>query len=178
MMNLHILLTIIALLIPSDHYTASTDKTIILVRHAEKCLDQGSDPALTPEGLARANVLVRTLDQFQIDRIYSTPFKRTRETARPLAEHVGVHVDETPISKTFLEDLASEIVDSSDTTIVVVGHSNTTPTLVNLLAGTSLEDLDEAEYDHLFVVTLAEDGTASLMRFRYGAPSASLVECS
>lgn len=185
-MHVSITLFILSLLLPniysvtdnSYQIRAEHGKTILLVRHAEKCLGQGSDPALTPAGKARAQDLVRTLGDFEIDKIYSTPFVRTRDTARPLAEHFGVPVKETPVSNTFLGDLADEIKNSSDSVVVVVGHSNTTPTLINLLTGSQMGDMDEDVYDILFVVSLRDNETASLMQFRYGARSAALAECS
>ena len=59
------------------------DRTIYLVRHAEKLA--GDDPSLTPEGAARAELLAETLGDAGIVRIYSTDYARTRGTAAPLA---------------------------------------------------------------------------------------------
>ncbi len=154
----------------------AADKTIILVRHAETCITDDSDPTLSPEGVQRAADLVRALEFFDIQKIYSTPLQRTLETAAPIAANRGLTVVETPISKTFLDDLAVQLLADQEEVILVSGHSNTTPVLVNKIAETNLDLIDESEYDHLFVVSIGE-GTPQLQRFRYGSPSGSPVVC-
>ena len=54
---------------------------------------------------------------------------------------------------------------------MIAGHSNTIPRMVNALTGLPLGDLDEADYDNLFVVL--HDGTdGRLIRSRFGAADA------
>jgi broad specificity phosphatase PhoE len=70
-------------------------KTIWLVRHAHRLdfiqpewFDTATyryDPPLSAEGFDRANLLAQQLRQVQIDRIYTSPFLRTIQTADPLA---------------------------------------------------------------------------------------------
>lgn len=146
-------------------------KTIILVRHAEKCTEPSDNPGLTSLGEERASELVRTLMDFPVEAIYSTPFDRTRETVRPLSEASGVDIVETPIQSGFLEALAETIRTSAHRMVVVSGHSNTTPRMVNLLAGTDLEDLEETEYDRLYIVNLSASGVATVTVLRYGPRS-------
>lgn len=151
--------------------SASDDKIVFLVRHGEKCTEPASDPGLTELGKERAQALVRVLQDVDVDAIYSTPLHRTRDTAKPLAEAHGLEIIETPIKSGFLEDLADAIRASDASRIVVSGHSNTTPRVANLLAGTEFPDLDESEYDRLFVVHLAADGSAQVSILRFGPES-------
>src|SRR4051812_23445880 len=59
--------------------------TVVVVRHAEKQLDKGDDPSLTPAGQEHAKALAKLLDRQKIDAIFTSDMKRTQETAAPLA---------------------------------------------------------------------------------------------
>tara|TARA_R110000782_G_scaffold192113_1_gene281877 strand:- start:2169 stop:2684 length:516 start_codon:yes stop_codon:yes gene_type:complete len=141
------------------------EHTIYLVRHAEK--QAGDDPSLTPAGAERAALLAETLRDAGIVRIYSTDYARTRETAAPIAKAVSVPV--TLYDPSDLPAFADQLKDESGITLVV-GHSNTTPALVEFLGGEPGTEIDEpAEYDRLYVVSLRGDQVGSELR-RYGAP--------
>lgn len=151
--------------------TRSADKTVYLVRHAEKCTEPSDNPGLTTLGRERAAALDRAFQDVEVDAIYSTPFERTLRTVAPLSERHGIEIAEVPIRSGFLEDLAGTIKASTARFIVVSGHSNTTPRMVNLLAGTEYDDLDESEYDRLYIVHLPSEGSASVSILRYGPES-------
>ena len=149
---------------------AQAPTTVILVRHAEKGGDPGDrDPELSDAGRERASTLAHVLGELDIDAIYSTPFLRTRHTAQPIADLLGVEITVTPPTRTMVDDIAATIRrDHAGDVILVVGHSNTIPGVVNALGAGPFENLTEDEYDDLFVVTLTADGTASVVRLRYG----------
>ncbi len=153
----------------SPPVSAQVLTTVILVRHAEKGGDPGDrDPELSDAGRERARTLAHVLGELDIDAIYSTPFLRTRNTAQPIADLLGVEITVTPPTRT-VDDIAATIRrDHAGDVVLVVGHSNTIPGVVNALGAGSFEDLTEEEYDDLFVVTLTADGTASVVRLRYG----------
>ncbi|MCH7474627.1 MAG: hypothetical protein IIA27_08125 [Gemmatimonadetes bacterium] len=68
-----------------------------------------------------------------------------------------------------VDDIAATIRrDHAGDVVLVVGHSNTIPGVVNALGAGPFENLTEEEYDDLFVVTLTADGGASVVRLRYG----------
>ncbi|MHC4996538.1 MAG: phosphoglycerate mutase family protein [Planctomycetota bacterium] len=137
---------------------------IFLVRHAEKQIGP-EDPALSRGGRKRAEVLARLLQDAGIDSIYSTDFKRTRDTAAPLAMRLGLEV--TIYDPAKLGDLAASIKQRGGRCLVV-GHSNTTPELVDLLGGEPGAAIDEeSEYDRLYVITIAPDGTVVTVLLRY-----------
>jgi broad specificity phosphatase PhoE len=145
--------------------TAST--IIILARHAERSDQGGSDPHLTAAGRTRAQKLIHVLGTAEIKAIYTSQFIRTKETAQPLADHLG-------LSSVVIND-ASEIkndilANHSGKTVLVIGHSDTVPKLINLLCGTSLPLIKDAEFDNLFVVTVFSDGAAGVVRLKYGEP--------
>lgn len=145
----------------------SAATVVYLVRHAEKADDDPTDPTLTREGEARALELVRLLGDAGVTHVYSTPYRRTESTVIPLAETFGLEVTSyEPGDPGFLETLRT-----TPGRIVVSGHSNTTPGLVEALGGDPVRPIPEWEYDRIYVVVLGPDGTVTSTLLRYGAPS-------
>lgn len=151
--------------------TAKINSTIILiVRHAEKASDAEDSP-LTEAGLERAQALVRVTSDAGVSAIYSTQFKRNRDTARPLAEHLGMAIIEVPVDLQNPGDygklLAREIMKKHPGQTVVVGHGNTIPSLVEGFTGRSVALADIA-YSDLLVID-ASSGSAKVIRAQYGS---------
>ena len=66
----------------------SQPPVIFLVRHAERAAISGhvpSDTGLSPAGRKRAEALARVLQDAEIAAVYTTEYKRSRETAVPIA---------------------------------------------------------------------------------------------
>ena len=166
-----VLLALAAMQAPPATAAAQAPTTIILVRHAEKAGDPADrDPELSEAGVRRASELARALGDANISAIYSTPFHRTRNTAAPLASRLGIEVTVTPIVRGFVQELAATLRrEHQGQTVLVVGHSNTVPQTINALGAGPVEDLEEDQYDRLFVVSLTADGHASLVTLRFGA---------
>lgn len=137
---------------------AQEGTTIFLVRHAEK-VDSSRDPELSLQGKARAVRLMELLSKAEIDHIYSTDYKRTRNTAQPLAEKLDLFIESY---RPFEEELVKTLKQAMDgKQILVVGHSNTIPALVNQLIDEKVyEQLPDDAYSNLFVVTII-DGKVS-----------------
>jgi phosphohistidine phosphatase SixA len=133
---------------PVDSPPAAPESAFFLVRHAEKA-DQSEDPPLTEEGRARAEGLARMLRDAGVDRVYSSDFERTRDTAAPLAGGLGLEVE--LYDPNALADLAQALL-ASPGRHLVVGHSNTTPELAGLLGGDPGPPIPEDEYDRLYVL--------------------------
>jgi broad specificity phosphatase PhoE len=154
-----------------DPAAAAGVKTIIVVRHAEADTSQpGKDPPLSADGQARALELARVLTDTPLDAVYLTHFQRNRQTAAPLPRHAGDHptvVDEVPAILRALRG------GPWGTTSLVIGHSNTIPDLIRGLTGRALPPDEPVIFDRMWIVTLARDGTASLLRLHYGAPLAA-----
>ena len=141
--------------------------TFILIRHAEKASDGTNDPGLTQEGEARAQHLATVLAKEKVTAIYSTDFKRTKQTVAPLAKSKGLDIQlyEWKNPKT----LANKILeDNTGGTVVISGHSNTTPILANFLTGNAnLESFGEDDYGNILIVTSRKVGTGKLVRIQY-----------
>lgn len=140
--------------ISSTGHSRKIDKDyqfIYLVRHAEKAADGSKDPSLTDEGMYRAQRLSELLRISNIGKIYSTDFKRTRDTAQPLSTLLGIVTEiYDPGNDEFLQRIKSY-----PENMLIVGHSNTTPALVNALLGHDIykQLIDATEYDKLFIVS-------------------------
>ena len=155
--------------VPAPAATTPGVKTIIVIRHAEAEHQPGGDPALTLDGRTRATELARVLGDTQLNAVYLTHFQRNRQTAAALPRKAGEKptvIDEVPGT------LAALRAVPWGTTSLVIGHSNTVPDLVRGLTGTALPADEPIIYDRMWIVTLARDGTASLLRLHYGAPVA------
>ncbi len=134
-----------------------TITTFILVRHAEKLKDGTNDPDLSPQGIERANRLAEMLKEIQVDAIYSTNFKRTKNTVLPFAEFKGLEIKSYEALKT--EDIERMLQKHKGGTILISGHSNTTPWVANLLTGTEkYTDFDDSDYGNVLIVTVVEKG--------------------
>ncbi|MEL6694256.1 MAG: phosphoglycerate mutase family protein [Pseudomonadota bacterium] len=142
---------------PAPDTAAAAQHEIYLVRHAEK--QTGDDPALTDQGRSRADVLADLLSDKGLTEIYSTNYKRTLETAAPIAERTRLEVQLYDASDL---DAFAEILKSKSGVILVVGHSNTTPPLAAALGGDPGTAIDEStEYDRLYVIDLTGDEPVS-----------------
>lgn len=140
----------------------SKETLVIAVRHAERSTDHPVDPSLSAAGQLRAQALASVLAHTGITQIYSTQYRRTQQTAAPLAAAMGTVVTLRPIDAsniaTYAVDLAAEIRnhDRSEA-VLVVGHSNTIPELVNVLSGFTVPPITEPEYDRLYMITLGRE---------------------
>lgn len=147
-----------------------TGTTLILVRHAERVEPPpaNNDPHLTPAGVSRAKALARILGQAGISAIYTSKFARTKETGKPLASRLGL----LPKEVTAAIDLKNRIAsDNTGQTVLVVGHTDTVPALINLLKENSAQEIADHEFDNMFVVTVLEAGKISVTKLKYGEPT-------
>jgi broad specificity phosphatase PhoE len=143
--------------------------TVILVRHAEK-VDGAGDVALTDAGKARAARLADLLRNAGVSAIYSTPYARTKDTAQPIAQALGLEVTVTPApaGAAFAQSVAERILrENKGKTVLVVGHSNTTPDVVKALGAPAVPPIPDSEYDNLFVVQIDAGGKATVIRAKY-----------
>lgn len=130
----------------------NTTTTIILLRHAEK-ETTGSDPALSPMGLERSYKLPKALSAYRPDQFYSTDYNRTKQTLTPWANATGKTIEIYDADQ--LAAFAEKIKKSEGRTIVVAGHSNTTPQLANLLIGKEkYAALDDTVYKNIWIITV------------------------
>lgn len=117
------------------------------------------DPDLTPDGQRAAAILAGWFRSDPPRAIYVSDYRRTRQTAAPLAARLGL----TPI-----------VYDPADTPgliarvragpqpALVVGHSNTVPEIVAALGGTRPAPLVHEDFGDIWRV--GPDGTTARLR--------------
>ena len=152
-MRLRVLIVILACCFIGNTTASDTDNsyTLYLVRHAEKQSDGSRDPALTEAGRNRSEQLANWFQDKGITEIWSSDYKRTRDTANPLVTRLSLEL--SIYDPRNLADLVKEL-SHQQRTALIVGHSNTTPELARLLCDCFIEDMDESEYDRLIVISV------------------------
>ncbi|WP_051275445.1 phosphoglycerate mutase family protein [Aestuariibacter salexigens] len=129
--------------------------TLYLTRHYEKQPDK-INPALTIQGQQRAAVLAEFFSDKSLNAVYSTPYKRTQDTAQPVADAKGLNV--TSYDPRRLDEFASMLLNAGEN-VLVVGHSNTTPELIKKLNGAPSK-IEETQYGDLFILSIQKRGVS------------------
>ena len=130
-----------------------SQSTVFIVRHAEKA-DASKDAELSEAGRPRAEALANMLRDSKISVIYTTEFKRTQQTAAPLAKALGLTITTLPAANQAA--LVAKLRTSTAPNSLVVGHGNTIPDVIKALGISELINISESDYDNLFVVLLGE----------------------
>lgn len=144
---------------------------VVLVRHAERAAEPAGDPALTPAGKQRAQALAQALAGLRVNAIVTTQFRRTRDTAAPLARALGVQPLVVDAKAGHVQAVA-DAVRAQTGVVLVVGHSNTVPAVLTALGGPQLAELCETSFHHVFVLRPGLS-PARWAQFSYGAPGLS-----
>ena len=148
---------------------AVAQPTIFLVRHAERAdtvpgtsPTMAADPDLSDAGRARADSLATALKDAKITAIYATEFKRTQQTAAPLAKVLGLTV--TIVTSKSAPELIDHLKKSKGN-VLVVGHSNTVPEIIKALGVTTPVTIGDNDFDNLFLVRVSSP--PALLRLHY-----------
>ncbi len=155
-------------------FESQATTTIIFVRHAEQTSHDEADPSLSDAGKRRVAELTRQLADADvvagIDAVYSTPLKRSLETAQPIADALDLPInsydgaDTETVLETILKNHKGKI-------ILVVGHSNTVPVLIaNLGASKNVPPIAQNEFDNIYIISIPWFGKTKTIRLRFGEP--------
>ena len=177
-LSMAVLLT--ALLIPASR-AAAADQVVFLVRHAERVPSppapaapsttpppghgmMGEDPPLSAAGEQRAARLATMLATADIRSIFTTEYRRTRQTATPLAQKLKL----TPVMSAAKDpDPLIAQVRKLKTNVLIVGHSNTIPDLIKKLGVTTEVKIGDDDFDDVFLVVRPTTGAPTLIRLKY-----------
>lgn len=141
--------------------TKSVTTTYYFIRHAEKNRSNTSNenPDLTEAGKERAKKWAELFKDIDFDAVYTTNFIRTRKTALPTANKNNLDLlFYNPLAfdyQTFLDATKGQ-------TILIVGHSDSTPKMVNTIINEQkYNSIDDAVFNNYFIVTIDNNGISS-----------------
>jgi phosphohistidine phosphatase SixA len=150
--------------------TASAQGTIFLVRHAERAdtaagaaPSMATDPSLSEVGHTRASSLGVMLKDAGISAIFVTEFKRTQETAAPLAKVLGI--TPTTVAAKDTNALLARLKQTTGNTLVV-GHSNTVPEIAKALGVATPIVIADSDFDNLLLVTPGQPARLIHLHYR------------
>ena len=137
----------------------ASDKTTTyyLIRHAEKDRTNttNKNPNLNSNGVIRAEKWAKHFENIVLDAVYSTDYNRTQQTAAPTAKSKDLIVQSYNSSKMYDSIFKKN---TKGKTVLVVGHSDTTPVFANIILGQkkykNMADNDNAS---LYIVTVVND---------------------
>lgn len=148
--------------------------TVLVVRHAEKEWEDGNPP-LSEAGRERARDLLRLTEASGVSALYASQYRRTRETLEPVAARNGLEIHEHDAGDP--AGLAARILsEQAGAVVLVAGHSNTVPSIVEALGAPRPSPIPDEEYDNLYVVHVDPTGReATVFRLSFGRESVAPV---
>lgn len=154
-----------------DFNSEIVTSTFYFIRHAEKDRSdpENSDPELNQKGLGRAMHWAEILGDVSLDAVYTTDFERTSMTAAPASVKNDITVQFYD-PKTI--NIAQFKADNLGKNVLVVGHSDSTPDLVNIMIGEEkYAEMEDTDNGSLFIVQLVnENATSQRLHFDCNCP--------
>ena len=129
--------------------TALGQGAIVLVRHADRA-SSADDSLLSKAGEQRAQCLASTLKDANLGAVFATDVRRTQQTAAPVATEF--HIETRIIPKADTAELLTQLKHNGGKPVLVVGHSDTLPDIVQRLGAGPIPRFGEREYDRMILV--------------------------
>tara|TARA_B100001996_G_scaffold69798_1_gene51060 strand:+ start:228 stop:746 length:519 start_codon:yes stop_codon:yes gene_type:complete len=147
---------------------ALSESVYYFIRHAEKDRSnpENKNPELNQQGKIRALNWLYFFRDIPLKKIYSTNYNRTIQTVKQIAEEKNITISYYSPENIDVENFKKQ---NKNMSILVVGHSNTTPELVNLIIGENkFEKMNDNDNSSLFVIReLAGDVTVERIITKY-----------
>ena len=141
--------------------------TFVIIRHAEKGVDDPKDPSLSEIGQARAQRASERLAGKRVAATYVTRYRRTQMTAANTAQAHGLRVTTYDAAQS-AADIAVQLRRAhTDGVVLVVGHSNTVGDIASALCACTVTPVREDEYDRWIEIRIDQNGAAKLEETRY-----------
>jgi len=131
--------------------------TYYLIRHAEKVRSNANNknPNLKEKGVDRAIKWSKTFKNIEFDYIFSTNYKRTIQTALPTAKNKNIEIQFYNPNDLYNEEFKAL---TTGKTVLIVGHSNTTPLFVNKILGEEkYQEIDDRNNANLYIITISNN---------------------
>ena len=149
---------IISIFFLSSFYSYSQEcSSFYLIRHAEKVrIDKTErNPKLNENGILRAEKWKEVLKNINLDKIYSTNYNRTIETANPTSK--SQNIDIIIYSPRNIDYINFKEINKGKK-VLIVGHSNTIPNFVNgLIEKDFYDQIDDLNNSNLYLVNICGD---------------------
>ncbi len=132
---------------------------IYILRHTEKADETAEDPSLSAAGIERAKYWKKVLQHTDFDQVFTTEFKRNIQTAELISAESSVKPElYYPMSFDVLKFL--NLIKGQK--VLIIGHSNTIPDMVNrLIDETRYPPMSHENYNILYTITINENGDTS-----------------
>lgn len=131
--------------------------TYYFIRHAEKIRTDktNKNPDLNEKGKQRAEYWNTVFKNVTFDEIYSTNYNRTLQTAGPTAKSKNLEIKFYSPDNLYDDDFQLK---TTGKTILIVGHSNTTPLFVNKILGIdTYSEIGDTINSNLYIVTISDN---------------------
>ena len=158
---------------------------VLVIRHAER--NDGA-PACTPATIymranpplaldtagesPRAKALAHVAGEAGLAAIYAGEFCRTQQTVQPLATQIGLAV--TVVNQfavdgsVNVDDVVTQIKSHKGKVVLVAGHTNTVPVIIDKLGGGTITAIPEDDFDNMYVVRIPRWlGKTKVVRLKY-----------
>ena len=149
---------IISIFFLTSFYSYSQEcSSFYLIRHAEKLrIDKTEiNPKLNDKGILRAEKWKEILKNINLDKIYSTNYNRTIETANPTSKLQNIDI--TIYSPNNIDYKNFKEINKGKK-VLIVGHSNTIPNFVNgLIEKNFYDQIDDLNNSNLYLVNICGD---------------------
>lgn len=149
---------ILSVFLLASFYASSQEcSSFYLIRHAEKLrIDKAErNPKLNGKGVLRAEKWKEILKNIDLDKIYSTNYNRTIDTAKPTS--TSQNIDITIYSPGDIDYKSFKEINKGKK-VLIVGHSNTIPNFVNGLIEKDVYDqIDDLNNSNLYLVNICGD---------------------
>jgi len=160
--------SVVALALAAWALVSASTTTLIVIRHAEATRSPDKpdkDPPLSLAGELRAarlaDVFASSAGKLALDGVVVSAFRRSQDTARPLANALGIPVivessaDPAVISRRALGEFRGGRV-------LIVGHADTVPAIVGALTGDQIPPMAETDFGTLYVVSRPQFSRATV----------------
>jgi broad specificity phosphatase PhoE len=176
-----VLIIVVVIIAGTCLYRSKPATIVLIVRHAERndaaaCDPPEDGPPLSQAGGIRARELARVAREARVAVIYASEFCRTQQTVQPLATQLALPITEVdqfaPDGTPDIDALIAHLwANNKGKVVLIAGHTNTVPVIIEKLGGGTVAPIAESEFDNLFIVIVPRFGRTKVIHLRYGAPS-------
>jgi len=161
------ILFVLAIILTTLNLSAQENEvtTYYFIRHAEKVRIDKTDknPLLSEKGQLRAENWKKVFKNVNFDFIYSTNYNRSIQTASPTLKNKNLEIEFYNPRDLYNEDFKQK---TKGKTVLVVGHSNTTPSFVNKIMGKEkYSDIDDSNNSNLYIITVSHSVRTSQLLY-------------